>query len=160
MSESYVTIDDQSACLFWNKALIWRLRPDFYYCQTVAGLLIGRLLWREDGSVVYNCCWSSPAQSFSCPSPMGLMAIFYCHILDPNFSCLTDLGADHKENTASHYCFILLLTWNCCVRVCWRSRYLATDLRTILFTPPMLKLYHFREASHTKDAFTYLTWKA
>jgi hypothetical protein len=24
-----------------------------------------RFLWREDGSVVYNCCWSSPAQSFS-----------------------------------------------------------------------------------------------
>jgi hypothetical protein len=21
-------------------------------------------LWREDGSVVYNCCWASPAQSF------------------------------------------------------------------------------------------------
>jgi hypothetical protein len=26
-------------------------------------------LWREDGSVIYNCCWSSPAQSFSGPSP-------------------------------------------------------------------------------------------
>jgi hypothetical protein len=52
----------------WNKAPIWSLRPDFYYCQTVAGLLIwGALsLWREDGSVVYNCCLPSPAQSFSC----------------------------------------------------------------------------------------------
>jgi hypothetical protein len=27
---------------------------------------------------VYNCCWSSPAQSFSGPSPAGLMTIFYC----------------------------------------------------------------------------------
>jgi hypothetical protein len=26
---------------------------------------VGRSLWREDGSVVYNCYWSSPAQSFS-----------------------------------------------------------------------------------------------
>jgi hypothetical protein len=25
---------------FWNKASIWGLRPDFYYCQTVVGLLI------------------------------------------------------------------------------------------------------------------------
>jgi hypothetical protein len=33
---------------------------------------------REDGSVVYNCCWSSPAQSYSGPSPAGLMTTFYC----------------------------------------------------------------------------------
>jgi hypothetical protein len=39
---------------------------------------LGRPLWREDGSVLYNCCWSSPAQSFSGPSPVGLVAIFYC----------------------------------------------------------------------------------
>jgi hypothetical protein len=32
-------------------------------------------LWREDRSVIYNCCWSSPAQSFSSPSPMGLLTI-------------------------------------------------------------------------------------
>jgi hypothetical protein len=37
-SESYVTTDGQSASLSWNKALIWGLRPDFYYCQSVAGL--------------------------------------------------------------------------------------------------------------------------
>jgi hypothetical protein len=35
-------------------------------------------LWREDGSVVYCCCWSSPAQSFSGPIPAGLMTTFYC----------------------------------------------------------------------------------
>jgi hypothetical protein len=28
--------------------------------------------------VVYNCCWPSPVQSFSGPSPMGLATIFYC----------------------------------------------------------------------------------
>jgi hypothetical protein len=39
-SESYVTTDGQSASLSWNKALIWGLRPDFYYCQTVAALLM------------------------------------------------------------------------------------------------------------------------
>jgi hypothetical protein len=39
---------------------------------------VGRSLWREDGSVVYNCCWSSPAQSFLGPSLAGLMTIFYC----------------------------------------------------------------------------------
>jgi hypothetical protein len=37
-SESYVTTDGQSAT--WNKVPIWGLRPDFYYCQTVTGLLV------------------------------------------------------------------------------------------------------------------------
>jgi hypothetical protein len=39
-SESYVTTDGQPASLSWNKAFIWGLRPDLYYCLTVAGLLI------------------------------------------------------------------------------------------------------------------------
>jgi hypothetical protein len=39
---------------------------------------VGRSLWREDGSAVYNCCWSSPAQSSSGPSPLGLATVFYC----------------------------------------------------------------------------------
>jgi hypothetical protein len=34
-------------------------------------------LWREDGSVIYNCCWPSPAQLFSGPSPVRLMTTFY-----------------------------------------------------------------------------------
>jgi hypothetical protein len=38
--ESYVTSDGPSASLSWNKAPIWGLRQDFYYCQTVAGLLM------------------------------------------------------------------------------------------------------------------------
>jgi hypothetical protein len=46
-SESYVTTDGQSASLSWNKAPIWGLRPDFYYCQTVAGLLIWGVLSDE-----------------------------------------------------------------------------------------------------------------
>jgi hypothetical protein len=36
---------------------------------------VGRSLWREDGSVFYNCCGLSPAQSFSGPSPVGLSQI-------------------------------------------------------------------------------------
>jgi hypothetical protein len=33
----------ESARLSWKKAPIWGLRPDFYYCQTVAGFLMGAL---------------------------------------------------------------------------------------------------------------------
>jgi hypothetical protein len=39
-SESYVTTDGQPASLSWNKAPIWGLRPDLYYCLTVAGFMI------------------------------------------------------------------------------------------------------------------------
>jgi hypothetical protein len=39
---------------------------------------IGSPLWRGVMSVVYSCCWASPAQSFSRPSPVGLTTIFYC----------------------------------------------------------------------------------
>jgi hypothetical protein len=35
-------------------------------------------LWWENGSVVYSCCWPSPAQSFSGPSPAGLVTTFSC----------------------------------------------------------------------------------
>jgi hypothetical protein len=38
----------------------------------------GRSLWREDGSVVYNCSWPLPVQTFSGPTPMGLVTIIYC----------------------------------------------------------------------------------
>jgi hypothetical protein len=39
---------------------------------------VGRSLWRENGSAVYNCFCSSPAQLFLGPSPAGLVTIFYC----------------------------------------------------------------------------------
>jgi hypothetical protein len=38
---------------------------------------VGRPLWREGGSVIYNCCWPLLSQSFSGPSPVGLVTIFY-----------------------------------------------------------------------------------
>jgi hypothetical protein len=46
-SKSYVTTDGQSASLSWNKAPIWGLRPDFYYCLTVTGFLISGALSDE-----------------------------------------------------------------------------------------------------------------
>jgi hypothetical protein len=54
-------------------------KPDFCYCPTVAGLLLwGALSDERTGSVVYNCCWRSAAQSFSDPRLDKLMIIFYC----------------------------------------------------------------------------------
>jgi hypothetical protein len=74
-SESYVTTYGQSACLSWNKAPIWGLRLDSYYCQAVAGgapsLTRGRLCRLQ-------LLLASPAQSFSGSSPADLVTIFYC----------------------------------------------------------------------------------
>jgi hypothetical protein len=39
-SQNYVTTDGQWSSLPWNKASIWGLRPDLYFCMTVAGLLM------------------------------------------------------------------------------------------------------------------------
>jgi hypothetical protein len=39
-SQSYVTTDARLASLSWNKASIWGLRADLYYCQTIAGLMM------------------------------------------------------------------------------------------------------------------------
>jgi hypothetical protein len=39
-SQSYIKTERQSASLSWNKAPIWGLRLDLYYCQTMACLLM------------------------------------------------------------------------------------------------------------------------
>jgi hypothetical protein len=74
MSKSQLCCESQSHSLSCCQAPIWNSWTDFRYCKTVADLL----MWWEGWSVVYNCCWTSPARSFSCPSPTGLMIIFYC----------------------------------------------------------------------------------
>jgi hypothetical protein len=74
--ESYIRTDGQSASLSWNKAPIWGLRPDFYYCQTLASLLMWGTLSVE--RTVVKLLLVSPTQPFSCLSPMGLVNIFYC----------------------------------------------------------------------------------
>jgi hypothetical protein len=38
---------------------------------------VGRSLWQEARSVIYNCCWLSPVQSFSSLNLVALLNIFY-----------------------------------------------------------------------------------
>jgi hypothetical protein len=57
-SQSYVTTDGQSASLSWNEAPVWGLRPDLYYCQTVACLLMwGALSDERTVCYFYNYFW-------------------------------------------------------------------------------------------------------
>jgi hypothetical protein len=76
-SHSYGMTVGQLASLSWCQAPVWGRRQDFFTVRPLRVCLESPLLW-EDGSVVCNCCWPSPAQSFSSPSPTVLMTIFYC----------------------------------------------------------------------------------
>jgi hypothetical protein len=64
-SESYVTTDSQSASLFWNKAPIWGLRPDFYYHRTVAGLLMWGALSDERTGLSFTIAAGTSQRSHS-----------------------------------------------------------------------------------------------
>jgi hypothetical protein len=64
-SESYVTTDGQSASLSWNKAPIWGLRPDFCYCQTVAGLLMWGALSDERTGLSFTIAAGTRQRSHS-----------------------------------------------------------------------------------------------
>jgi hypothetical protein len=56
-----------------------RLKTGFLFLSDSCGFVdVGRPLWREDGPVAYNCCWTSPARLISSPNPAGLMTISYC----------------------------------------------------------------------------------
>jgi hypothetical protein len=104
--------DGQSASLSWNKAPIWGLRPDWYYCQTVADLLMwGTLsLWREDGSVVYSCCWLLPVQWFSGPRPAGLVTIIFCLKFETSFIITSYLYDSQGYSVLLVFCFWLYLS--------------------------------------------------
>jgi hypothetical protein len=49
-------------------------------------VFVGRPLWRENGSVFCICCWPSPAQSFSGPSPWISPPYFTVSVLRLPFS--------------------------------------------------------------------------
>jgi hypothetical protein len=52
-SQSHVKTDDQSASLSWNKAPIWGFRPDFHYCQKIAGLTVMKI-WSYKPHFAFN----------------------------------------------------------------------------------------------------------
>jgi hypothetical protein len=65
-SESYITIHGQSTSVSWNKAPTWGLRPDFYYCLRLAGLLIWGALSDERTGLSFTIAAGSRQRSHSC----------------------------------------------------------------------------------------------
>jgi hypothetical protein len=75
----YIMTDGQSASLSWYQAPFWGLWPDLF--NTFRYL---RVCWYGAPSLkrgqvcLLQLLLSSPAESFSGPSPAGLMTTFYC----------------------------------------------------------------------------------
>jgi hypothetical protein len=75
-SQNYITTDGQSASLFWCQAPVLNPRPIVLllslFLDRYGFVNVGRPLLREAWSVVFSCCSTSPAQSFSGLSPARL----------------------------------------------------------------------------------------
>jgi hypothetical protein len=76
-SQNYVMNVGELAIMSWCELPTWA-QDQFVLLLTVADLYVECNLLQEDGSVVYNWCWASPAQSFPGPSTAGLMTVFCC----------------------------------------------------------------------------------
>jgi hypothetical protein len=72
-SQSYVTTESQPVSLSWNKAHIWDLRPDFYYCLNGAGFLMWGALSDERTSLSFT--FAAGPRQFS-----------YCRVRVPRYS--------------------------------------------------------------------------
>jgi hypothetical protein len=90
-SQSYIMTNGQSASLSWCQAPIWDLQQIFLLSLIIFGQLWICLCWPPSltkvGYVIFNFCWASPVQSFSCLGPTGLE-----HILLSLFFRLPQLG--------------------------------------------------------------------
>jgi hypothetical protein len=63
--------------LSWCQAHVWDHGHIYIAVRQMRVYWCGAPSLTEDGSVAYNCCWASPEQLFSGPSPAGLMTVRY-----------------------------------------------------------------------------------
>jgi hypothetical protein len=156
MSESYVTTDGQSASPSWNKAPIWGLRPDFYYCQTVTGLLMWGAVSDKRTGLSFTIAAASRQRShfrvripwdswpyftisdsrlpFSSP-PTTLrvtVEVFNPRLRMTSKELTNEIGANGRENTTSNSSSVII----CFVR-CYET---CVNLGTTLWFLPVYSL--------------------
>jgi hypothetical protein len=62
-------------------------KTKFLLLSDSCGLVVCKAPSLMRGRVVCNCCWSSPARSFSGPSPAGLVTTLYCLRFETSPTC-------------------------------------------------------------------------
>jgi hypothetical protein len=92
----YITTDGQSASLSWNKAPIWGLRPDFYYCLTSAVFLYGAPSLTRGRVCLLECT---------------IYNIFYCLIFETRSLYLYPPGRGWPGYTPRHWVLSFLGIW-------------------------------------------------
>jgi hypothetical protein len=136
-SEPFVTTDGQSASLSFNKAPIWSLRPDFYHCQTDAGLLMWGALSDERTDLSFTVAAGLRQISHSRVRVLRDSRPYFT-LSDPRllFSSLPNCSSctDYKISTLTEYktpssVAVHFLPWE---HVCLRSHYSVTALVYLL----------------------------
>jgi hypothetical protein len=130
-SDYYITTDGQSASLSWNKVPIWGLRPDFYYCQTVADWLMwGALSDKRTGLSFITVSGPPRAVIFGSESRGTRGHILLSQIRDLPFRRLLRLGGlrwRHSNppprgiNSFSITCTKLFILWHDAWKPEWYS---------------------------------------
>jgi hypothetical protein len=82
-----------------NFSFLLKFALDNYRCVTLC-----RPLWRENGSLLYNCFWALPEQSHLGRNPAELTALFYCLIWNaPNLANQVPLIISPRNRVAQLY---------------------------------------------------------
>jgi hypothetical protein len=145
-SLSYVTTDGQPASLSWNKAPIWGLQPDFYYCLTVADLLILGALSDERTGLSFTIAAGHLVLLITSrhgPRRKHLSSIAVQLLVSGGMTYSTvvyvAIGKDRAENTV----LLLLFSGRCLVTaVCFDSTILAlSEYAAESFQRSILRIY-------------------
>jgi hypothetical protein len=80
--QSYVTTDGQSASLSWNKAPIWGLWPDLYYCLTVTAF------WCGAHSLTRGRVCHLPESQSVVVSLLSVCTIYILHVIKRMYVCI------------------------------------------------------------------------
>jgi hypothetical protein len=129
----YVMLRPTASRPVWVSSTHLGLTTRFLFLSDICGFVdVGCSLWQENRSVVYNCCWSSPAQSFLAPSPVGLVTIFYCLRFETSSTWrvrspyLYPSGTGWPSYTPA--CSELFPSNDCCTVACLHSCYLVVGV--------------------------------
>jgi hypothetical protein len=108
----------------------------FLLSDSCGFLYVGRSLWREDGSVVYNCPWPLPPQSSLGLTPVGLVTVSdsRLHFSSPPTTRRVTVEVIDPASTREFSAYEFSLTW-------FASGLTLTQYKTLLQIVLLLRAY-------------------